>query len=152
MKKEYLILGLLIVAVGLIWLGTNGGESIGELASPRASETTSNPASVNEDGIAQVALDDLPVNVQESFKKYDEDGWSGRVEGQTEGTKAGGTFHNYDENLPTHDEQGNALSYREFDVNNKKPNSNRDAERFIKGSDGRVYFTSDHYATFVQII
>ena len=31
------------------------------------------------------------------------------------------------------------------------PNAGRDAERFVRGSDGSVYYTIDHYVTFTKI-
>lgn len=39
----------------------------------------------------------------------------------------------------------------EFDVNNKV-GIHRDAQRFVVGSDGKVYFSNDHYLTFVEIV
>jgi guanyl-specific ribonuclease Sa len=47
--------------------------------------------------------------------------------------------------------EGNAITYREFDVNNKLPDATRDAQRFLKGSDGSTYYTDDHYKTFTKI-
>lgn len=46
------------------------------------------------------------------------------------------------------DDAGNPITYREFDVYNVKP---RDSNRFVVGSDGKVYFTSDHYKSFTLI-
>jgi guanyl-specific ribonuclease Sa len=53
--------------------------------------------------------------------------------------------------LPRTDAQGRAIRYREWDVNRKVPGRNRGAERLITGSDGRAYYTNDHYATFRRI-
>lgn len=47
--------------------------------------------------------------------------------------------------------EGNNVTYREFDVNNKV-GTVRDAERFIIGSDGSVYYTEDHYQSIRKII
>ncbi len=90
-------------------------------------------------------LDDLPQNVQNAYKKYDEAGWQGNVSGQTPGTKAGKTYYNMDGKLPTGDTNGNPITYKEFDVNNKQPGQNRDGERFVTGSDGSIYYTDSHY-------
>jgi len=49
------------------------------------------------------------------------------------------------------DANGNVIKYKEFDVNNKELFEDRDNERFIHGSDGSVYYTNDHYETFIKI-
>jgi hypothetical protein len=50
--------------------------------------------------------------------------------------------------LPQHKPDGAAITYMEYDTKQYQPGVNRGAERFVKGSDGRYYFTSDHYQTF----
>ncbi len=105
-------------------------------------------------GVANNTLDSLnklPSNAIEMYKKYEKSGWRGTVEGQTYGTSAGGKYLNRDSKLPIVDNEGNPLTYREFDVNNKLPNANRDAQRFIVGSDGSIYYTDNHYLTFTKI-
>lgn len=92
-------------------------------------------------------LNELPQNVQDAFKKYDDAGWQGNVSGQTQGTNAGRKWGNRDGQLPTIDADGNPITYREFDVNNYNGVS-RDGERFIvgsDGSDGSVWYTDSHY-------
>ena len=37
------------------------------------------------------------------------------------------------------------------DVNPKAPNATRDAERFVVGDDGRVFYTSTHYDSWVLV-
>ena len=86
-----------------------------------------------------------------TYEKYNDSGWNGNFEGQTPGTRAGSTFRNRDGKLPTTDSEGNPITYREFDVNNKIEGQTRDAERFVKGSDGSTYYTNDHYQTFIKI-
>lgn len=97
------------------------------------------------------SLDSLPNNAQTMYNKYDANGWKGSVSGQTQGTAAGSKYSNRDGKLPTADSAGNPVTYKEFDVNNKLPNQNRDAQRFVKGSDGSVYYTDDHYVTFTKV-
>lgn len=101
---------------------------------------------------AVVSLDDLDEYVVISYDKYDNDDWNGLVDGQSEGTKAGGTFGNYDEQLPLVDNSNNIITYKEFDVNDKINGQSRDAERFVVGSDDSVYYTDDHYETYVYIV
>ena len=96
--------------------------------------------------------EDLPQNAKDSYDAYENDGWSGTRSDQTSGTKAGGTYHNKSGALPSSDSNGNGISYNEYDVNNKIPGQSRDAERFVRGDDGSVYYTDDHYSTFRKII
>lgn len=88
---------------------------------------------------------------QDMYTKYSANGWKGNISGQTQGTKAGGTYLNKDLKLPTSDSNGRSITYKEYDINNKAPNQDRDSFRFIKGSDGSVYYTNDHYGTFIKI-
>ncbi len=53
--------------------------------------------------------------------------------------------------LPRVDDRGRPIRYREWDVNRRVPGRNRGAERIVTGSDGRVYYTNDHYNTFRRI-
>ncbi|MCL2137323.1 MAG: polymorphic toxin-type HINT domain-containing protein [Coriobacteriia bacterium] len=101
--------------------------------------------------IPSCSLNSLPDSVQDSFNKYDQDGWNGNVAGQSEGTSAGGRFMNRDGSLPTSSTDGSPITYKEFDVNNNIPGTNRDPFRFVVGSDGSKYYTTDHYQTFVRI-
>jgi len=96
-------------------------------------------------------INDLPSNVQNAYNKYDDNGWIGNVSGQTPGTGAGGVWDNDYAQLPTTDSTGSSITYKEFDVNNKISGSGRDGERFVVGSDGSIYYTSDHYETFTKI-
>ena len=101
--------------------------------------------------VGQKSLDQLPKNVQDMYIKYSQSDWKGGVSGQSPGTKAGGRYNNDPPSLPTTDKSGNAISYKEYDVNNKLPQEKRDAERFVRGSDGSVYYTKDHYESFIKV-
>jgi len=52
--------------------------------------------------------------------------------------------------LPPTDEHGNAIRYKEWDVNSAA-GGKRDAQRIVTGSDGSAYYTSNHYQTFEKI-
>lgn len=88
------------------------------------------------------------------YTKYSTAGWKGNLPGQTPGTKAGGSYGNEpflgEAKLPDY-ENGAAITYREFDVNNKIAGMNRDSERFVVGSNGKVYYTDNHYKTFIEV-
>jgi guanyl-specific ribonuclease Sa len=109
------------------------------------------PETTTKNKIGEKSLEELPQSVQDSYKKYGIDGWKGPRPDQTPGTRGGRIYKNYDKTLPQTDGEGNNITYREFDVNNKIEGQNRDAERFIIGSDGSIYYTNDHYQTFIKI-
>lgn len=110
---------------------------------PKKPDASSNDSDSSKD-IPDVDVEDLPENAQEAFKKYDKAGWKGNVSGQTEGTNAGGNWENKKDQLPKTDEEGNPITYKEYDVNNYNGET-RDKERFVRGSDGSVYYTDSHY-------
>lgn len=68
-----------------------------------------------------------------------------------DGYVGGRTFGNFENHLPKTDASGNRIKYQEWDVNPKVQGQNRGTERLITGSDGRAYFTADHYNTFTEI-
>lgn len=106
----------------------------------------------SDEGIITIGrYDDLKPNVKNSFDKYNASGWKGNFSGQTQRTAAGSKWKNTKQQLPINTKNGDPITYREFDVNNRIPGMRRDAERFLYGSDGSVYYTSDHYRTFVKI-
>ena len=88
---------------------------------------------------------DLPPNAQTAYVGYARNGWKGNFSGQTSGVNAGGIYKNSNKLLPTIDSAGNPITYREFDINAPTPGVGRDAERFVVGSDGSVYYSDSHY-------
>jgi dienelactone hydrolase len=67
------------------------------------------------------------------------------------GYEGGRSFGNFERRLRITDDKGRRIRYREWDVNPLRPGVNRGAERLITGSDGRAYYTDDHYSTFKRI-
>ncbi len=71
------------------------------------------------------------------------------------GFVGGRRFGNYgkdgEQKLPLLDAQGKAIEYREWDIHPKVPGRNRGAERLVTGSDGRAWYTADHYSRFTEI-
>ena len=131
--------------------GQEGGKSNqGEQQNvPR--EEASPHAQGGQHKIETAPLETLPENAQDAFKKYEQYGWKGNVPGQTKGTCAGGKYRNDDGFLPSTDHSGKPIEYRKFDVNNRAPGQGRDAQRFVVGSDGSIYYTDEHYHGFVKI-
>lgn len=68
-----------------------------------------------------------------------------------EGYEGGRPFHNLGEPLPTVDDGGRRIRYREWDIHPRQPGRNRGPERLVTGSDGSAYYTADHYRTFTKI-
>lgn len=99
--------------------------------------------------IETVSIDELPKNVQESYKNYTEyttkkgnSPWNNNA--KPNGGKAGSAFNNEPPILPEGE-------YIEYDVNSPG-NKGRDGQRFVRNkSAGEVYYTADHYNTFLKI-
>ena len=53
--------------------------------------------------------------------------------------------------LPETDANGNPIHYTEHTVNPRPPNDKLDGKRVVTGSDGSVYYTTDHFATVVKV-
>ena len=68
-----------------------------------------------------------------------------------EGYVGGRRFGNFENHLPRQSTDGKSINYQEWDVNPKVQGQNRGAERLITGSDGRAYYTSDHYNSFTEL-
>jgi len=85
----------------------------------------------------------LPKNVQDSLKFFESTNWSKPI--AQDGAKAGREYINSTKLLPIKSEK----YYKEFDVNPKS--FGRDNERFVRGINGEIYFSNDHYDSFVKI-
>ncbi len=68
-----------------------------------------------------------------------------------DGYVGGRKFTNRERVLPQQDAKGNDINYQEWDVNRKVQGQNRGTERICTGSDGRSWYTNDHYRTFTEI-
>jgi guanyl-specific ribonuclease Sa/uncharacterized protein YukE len=103
------------------------------------------------DGGDESGSDDVPDYVDETLDEVDSTGHGP----QAPGRKGGGEFENDGrgdgEELPREDENGDPITYREWDVKDPDPVEGRGAERLVTGSDGSAYYTDDHYQTFKRI-
>jgi ribonuclease T1 len=68
-----------------------------------------------------------------------------------DGYVGGRRFGNFENLLPKKDKTGKRIEYQEWDVNPKIQGKNRGAERLITGSDGKAYYTDDHYRSFLLV-
>ncbi len=125
-----------------------------DLSPPETGDTNKNADRTDVDTeIPTKDISDMPENVQHSYEEYESAGWPNipKLPEQTLGTHASGTWQNRNGDLPRTTSDGTPITYREHDVNNKSPGSTRDAQRFVTGSDGSVYYTDDHYSTFTKL-
>lgn len=67
------------------------------------------------------------------------------------GYVGGRIFSNREQRLPREDNAGKPILYHEWDVNPKIAGQNRGTERIITGTDGRAWYTNDHYQSFKEI-
>ena len=67
------------------------------------------------------------------------------------GYVGGRVFGNYEGLLPRYDSRRKRIEYREWDVRPKAEGRNRGAERLVTGSDGRAWYSADHYRSFLEV-
>ena len=101
--------------------------------------------------IPTVSISDLPANAQRAYYGYESVGWKGNYPGQAKGTRAGGNYDNDPIVLPQNESDGKPISYQEYDVNDKGPGIGRGKERFVRGSDGNIYYSPNHYVSFLKV-
>jgi len=150
MKRNYtqLIVGLIIgLVLGLligrqIWTtnsvpGTNAESSVVPQAGPQKTGS--------DHVVKPQANTAIPQKVYDVLKYI-------RANNHTmPGYVGGRVFTNREKIVPTKDSTGNPIQYQEWDVNPKVPGQNRGTERILTGSDGRAWYTNDHYKSFEEI-
>ncbi|BDU67918.1 hypothetical protein GETHOR_00190 [Geothrix oryzae] len=106
------------------------------------------PASPPPAPTAQVQVapsNPLPPHARETLAYIRQHGYA------QPGYVGGRIFGNYEGALPRYDARRKRIEYREWDVHPRAEGRNRGAERLVTGSDGRVWYTVDHYRTFVEV-
>lgn len=89
--------------------------------------------------------DQIPPAVRETLAYVRQHGYA------EPGYVGGRVFGNYEGALPRFDARGKRILYREWDVHPRVEHRNRGAERLVTGSDGRAWYTGDHYRTFAEV-
>ena len=150
MKRNYtqLILGIII---GLV-LGLLIGRQIFTTNSVRVTKTTS--ADARQAAPQKTGSDhgaELPANAAIPQKVYDVLKYIRANNHAMPGYVGGRIFTNRERIVPTEDSSGNPIRYQEWDVNPKVQGQNRGTERILTGSDGRAWYTNDHYKSFEEI-
>ena len=98
-----------------------------------------------ETGRARRQVNQIPPNVLDVLAYV-------RANGRPIAGYVGGRrFGNFEHHLPRSDADGRSIQYQEWDVNPRVRGRNRGTERLVTGSDGRAWYTRDHYNSFVEI-
>lgn len=71
--------------------------------------------------------------------------------GQVGGRRFGNYGSHGEYKLPVQDATGRHITYREWDIHPQFPGRNRGPERLITGSDGRSWYTADHYCSYTEL-
>lgn len=139
-----------IYAATTVGLAANG--AFYNAVSDAIPESTNSSSNDSANDIEDVDKESLPENVQDAYDDYEDIDWDGEIYTDSDSKANANTeYKNRDGKLPQKDSNGNNITYKEYDVNDCKVGNNRDAERFVKGSDGSIYYTDDHYGTFVRV-
>jgi guanyl-specific ribonuclease Sa len=150
-----IIIGLVILLVGFAMgrlmsgrhADTDGEELIEQVQDgPVTPELPGNPVSpVQQTAQETIPKTEIPEKVYRVWE-YVKEHYS-----PMNGYVGGRQFGNYEGHLPKRDGGGNSVMYREWDVNPKVEGKDRGAERLVTGSDGRAWYTNDHYDTFTEL-
>lgn len=95
--------------------------------------------------VVQAPVDPIPPQARETLSYLRQHGYA------PPGFVGGRVFGNYEGALPRYDARRKRIEYREWDVHPKAEGRNRGAERLVTGSDGRAWYTADHYRTFKEV-
>ncbi len=72
------------------------------------------------------------------------------------GHVGGRRFGNYgrggEQQLPVRTARGSRIDYQEWDIHPRRPGRSRGAERLVTGSDGRAWYSADHYCSFTEMV
>jgi guanyl-specific ribonuclease Sa len=89
--------------------------------------------------------DPIPAHARETLAYIRQHGYA------PPGYVGGRVFGNYEGLLPRYDTHRKRIEYREWDVRPKAEGRNRGAERLVTGSDGRAWYSADHYRSFLEV-
>ncbi|MEZ0111764.1 ribonuclease T1 [Catenulispora sp. EB89] len=135
-KPLVALLALLIVAV----LGLAGCGSSSSKSSSSSSKASSSSAAAKPAGMASVAEASLPAEARDVIKRIDD---GGTFQYRQDGV----TFQNRERRLPAEP----SGYYREYTVATPGA-ADRGARRLILGRGGELYYTPDHYKSFLWVL
>jgi ribonuclease T1 len=134
----------MLLVIALCWTGcqqeNNRQRASNQQDTGKGRVEHSGPNSANQKNTSK--MPGYVLEVLEHVRQYDE---------APNGYVGGREFQNREKRLPKSSVDGTKIKYREWDVNPKVKGQNRGAERLVTGSDGRAWYTKDHYKTFVPV-
>jgi guanyl-specific ribonuclease Sa len=130
--RMHLVAGLVCMLVLLSWVACGPGPGLPP-AGPPPVQAVAAPQ------------DRIPVHVRETLAYIRQHGFA------PPGYVGGRGFGNYEGLLPRYDTRRKRLEYREWDVRPRAEGRNRGAERLVTGSDGRAWYSADHYRSFLEV-
>ncbi|HEY5371176.1 MAG TPA: ribonuclease domain-containing protein [Hanamia sp.] len=152
MKTNYtqLILGIIIGLLIGIFIGKQiSGTSQSQIAiTPTASQSSPSP---DGNAVTTNLNEGENSNPEIPQKGYDVLKYIRANHHSMPGYVGGRAFSNREKIVPQFDDKGNPIKYQEWDVNPKIEGQNRGTDRILTGSDGRAWYTDDHYKSFKEI-
>jgi guanyl-specific ribonuclease Sa len=141
-----IIIGLIIgLLIGQQFFGTQQAPDTNLTSTSSATSSPSQKDNVGINNSTDNNNPNIPQKVYEVLKYI-------RANHQAmEGYVGGRVFTNREKIVPRMDGNGNQITYQEWDVNPKIKGQNRGTERLLTGSDGRAWYTDDHYQSFKEI-
>ena len=140
-----LVYSLLVILVSLSVSDCQSQRADSEPTQKHRNASQKNHRSESNTEANQQTSGEIPAKV---YKVLDYIRTNGRAPA---GYVGGRRFGNFERLLPRQDVSGQRIQYQEWDVNPKKKGRNRGAERLVTGSDGRAWYTRDHYDSFVEV-
>ena len=152
MQRNYtqLFLGIIIgLIIGLLI----GKQFFGTQQEPGTNVTSTSPATSLPSQKDNAGINNSPDNNNTEIpqKVYEVLKYIRANHQAMDGYVGGRVFTNREKIVPQVDGNGNPITYQEWDVNPKIQGQNRGAERILTGSDGRAWYTDDHYQSFKEI-
>ena len=141
-----IIIGLIIgLLIGKQFFGTQQAQGTNVTSTSPESSSPSEKDNAGIHNLPEHNNSEIPQKVYEVLKYI-------RANHQAMDVYVGGrVFTNREKIVPQVDGNGNPITYQEWDVNPKIQGQNRGTERILTGSDGRAWYTDDHYQSFKEI-
>lgn len=71
--------------------------------------------------------------------------------GQVGGRRFGNIGRGGEQKLPVRMARGARIDYQEWDIYPRRMGRNRGPDRLVTGSDGRAWYSADHYCSFTEM-
>ncbi len=141
--------GALLIAAGQVGGAACPAKGAGAAASGAEGAAEYEAASGSVGAMRDPSPPQIPSHAQSTLAQI-------RQTGQPPAGYVGGrVFRNAGRNgeriLPQSLSDGTSITYREYDVKPFAQGVNRGAERIVVGSDGRAWYTDDHYGSYIQM-